>query len=145
MKTISDLKQLAKENQIEIPWRLRKKSEIVEFLKNSGLEIPEVDLLSRERLRQMARERGIPTSLSLSELREGLRGEAPQERSSLRRPIIAVRRKNKKPPVPTPRRKKQPIMNESVPLIDAEISVPQQVPLKPPRTKKISKTCKLNS
>ena len=77
MKNISDLKRLARKNQIEIPWRLRKKSEIAEFLRNNGVEIQEVDLLSRERLRQMARERGIPTGLNVSELREALRRPIP--------------------------------------------------------------------
>ena len=123
----SDLKRLARENQIEIPWR----SEIVEFLRNNGVEIQEVDLLSRERLRQMAKERGIPTGLSLSELRE-----------RLRQPIPAVKRQNTKPPVPTPRRKttsRQSLMDEPVPEIQAKILIPKEIPLLPLRTKRLAR------
>ena len=95
---------------------VERKAEIVKFLKNNKVEIEEVDLLSRAELRNTAKEREIPTGLNLSELRE-----------RLRRPIPAVRRK------------KQPIMDESVPLINAEILVPQQVPLEPPRTKRLAR------
>ena len=65
MKTISDLKQLAKENNLSIPWRVRKKSEIVDFLRNNGVEIQQVDLLSRAELRNLAKERGISSGLNL--------------------------------------------------------------------------------
>ena len=79
MKTIADLKKLAKENNLKITSRLRRKNEIIDFLRNSGV----IGLHSR---------------------------------------------------------KSQPtLLDEKVPLLNAEILIPQQVPLKPPRTKRLAK------